>query len=97
MRAITRPLVLGTLVVSSLLATVPAVAAERCVGEDSLFYACVITPSVTTGEETYCVYTGGSSCTDVDVPTAGTSGEAGVACGGSTMWILLCAYIGNLV
>ena len=95
-RSLARPLVLGALAAGSLLATSPAVAAERCVGEASTFVVCVTTPTVTTGEQTYCVYAGGSRCTEVDVPTVGTTGEAGVECGGSTMWILMCAFIGNL-
>ena len=97
MRALTHPLVAGALAAVSLLATSPAVAAERCAGEASTFVVCVTTPGVTTGEETYCVYTGGSTCTEVGVPTAGTTGEAGVDCGGSTMWILMCAYLSNVL
>jgi hypothetical protein len=82
MRALARPLLVATLVGGAFLAT-PASATTRCVGEQTIFYACVVTPRVdTSGETVYCFYTGGSSCTEVAVPTPGLDGDVDVYCEG---------------
>ncbi len=79
MRALTR-LVVPALALTAL--AQPAVAATRCVGEQSVQHVCLVTPSYGVGSDTYCVYTGGSRCTEVDVPTTTGSGPIYVYCGG---------------
>lgn len=80
MRALTRPLAVAALGLGALLAS-PAEAAS-CVGEDTLLYLCAHTPDVTPGTRTLCVYAGGDTCTEVDVPNPSVSGAAGTTCGG---------------
>ncbi|HEV2889451.1 MAG TPA: hypothetical protein VGX28_03675 [Frankiaceae bacterium] len=82
MHALVRPLGLAALAAGTLLAQ-PAGASTRCVGEQAIFYACVVTPSVGVGSTPLCVYTGGSSCQTVDVPVPVLSGTVGVTCGGA--------------
>lgn len=77
-----RALVLAALA-AGLAAAPSSLAATRCVGEQTTAYVCVTTPPVGTDEETYCVYTGGSSCTEVSVPVPDASGNVDVTCGGS--------------
>lgn len=79
-RALTRPLVLAAVVLGAV--AVPASAATRCAGEESTAYVCVTTPPVGWEDHTYCVYAGGSSCTDVTVPLPDASGSVDVTCGG---------------
>lgn len=81
MRALTRPLVAGTLAAGALLATTPADAA--CVGTDEIMFVCVIGPEVYPSEISQCVYAGGDTCEDVTVPFVGVRGSASVRCGGN--------------
>jgi hypothetical protein len=89
MRAIRRTVLPAALAAAT--AWTPATAATRCVGEASTVYACVTTPGVSVGSQTYCVYTGGSTCQDVEVPMPATSGTVGVTChGGPTLLRFFC-------
>ena len=82
-----RPLLAAALAAGALLTT-PANAATRCVGDASLYYLCVVTPGVGLGSEPHCVYTGGSSCQNVDVPTVTPTGNVDVYCGGPACFVL---------
>lgn len=92
MRALTRPLLLGALALGSFLATAPA-SAENCVGDSTIFYVCVTTPTVTPGETTRCVYAGGSTCEEVSAPWVYVSGGFDHRCGGS-LRLAACELIG---
>jgi hypothetical protein len=63
------------------LAGTPAGATTRCAGEQSLAWACLTTPGITS--HTFCVYTGGTSCTPVRVPIPDPAGTIEVDCGGA--------------
>lgn len=76
-----RPL-LALAVAGAALAAPPAASAStNCFGPSDM-YVCVVTPKVTLGEHTECVYVGGTTCRDVTVPWVNSSGSVGYYCGG---------------
>lgn len=79
MRILSSVLLAGTAAASFLAPA--ASAATNCFGPSNLYF-CVTTPGVTTGWRTECVYLGGTQCTNITVPTAGTTGTLSWYCGG---------------
>lgn len=77
-----RPLAAAALVTGALLSS-PAGATTTCVGEHSILYACVVTPTVGVGTTEFCFYLASSSCTPVSVPTPTVGGEVDAYCGGA--------------
>lgn len=83
--------VLAAAAAASLLGAPAASAATNCFGPRQMYF-CLTTPEPTVGWRTECVYLGGTQCTNVRVPTAGTTGELNWYCGG-TVWT--CASPGS--
>jgi hypothetical protein len=77
---LTQVLLGGVVAAGSLLAPA-ATAAVNCFGTSDV-NVCVHTPEVVVDSRTECVYAGGTTCREVEVPTVGTTGRLEVTCGG---------------